>query len=88
MAIKVPTKYQDYNNPGIWRSNDQVRFIYKIGGTFKTMNGWLIIFAMISVAGGIWGTSAQAPSAVLTSVLFAILFFLGVCARAVRAAVC
>ena len=88
MASNVLRKGEDYINPGTWLTNDQVRFVIKIGGSSKTMNGWLIIFAMISVAGGIWGTSAQAPSAVLTSVLFAILFFLGVCARAVRAAVC
>ena len=52
------------------------------------MNGWLIIFAMSSMTGGIWGSFAQVPAAMFASALFGALFVLALCARAVRGMVC
>ena len=47
------------------------------------MNGWLIIFAVTSTAGGVWGSSNQAPAAVFASFLFGSLFFLALGTKAV-----
>ena len=52
------------------------------------MNGWLIIFAVTSTAGGVWGSSNQAPAAVFASFLFGSLFFLALGTKAVRGVAC
>ena len=52
------------------------------------MSGWLIIFASTSTASGIWGSSSHAPAAVFASGLFAGLFVIALCAKAVRDVVC
>ena len=52
------------------------------------MNGWLIIFASTSMASGVWGSSSHAPAALVASGLFAGLFVISLCAKAVRGAAC
>ena len=52
------------------------------------MNGWLIIFAVTSTTGGVWGSSGQIPAALFASFLFGSLFFLALGAKAVRGVAC
>ena len=51
------------------------------------MNGWLIIFAVTSTTGGVWGSSGQTPAALFAALLFG-LFFLALGAKAVRGVAC
>jgi hypothetical protein len=52
----------------------------------KTMLGWMIVFGIISVIGGLSAMTGATPaiSMKITSLLFASLFFLGLLTYAIR----
>ena len=52
------------------------------------MNGWMIIFALTSMTSGVWSDFFQDSAALFACLLFAALFVLSLCAKAVRGAVC
>ena len=51
------------------------------------LTGWMIIFALISTTSGVWGGTAQAPTAIFVSALFGTLFVLALCTKALRGVV-
>jgi hypothetical protein len=58
----------------------------EVGIKEQTMLGWMIVFGLISVLGGICAITGANPaiSMKLTSLLFASLFFLGLLTYAIR----
>jgi len=61
----------------------RVKCVYRGEGE---MFGWMTVFAMISVSAAGMALSARAmfPSAWFASIVFGILFLLGVCSRVLR----
>jgi hypothetical protein len=52
------------------------------------MNGWSIIFAVTSAGSAVWGSAVNSVAALYAAVLFAVLFLLALCTRAIRGIVC
>lgn len=52
------------------------------------MTGWIMIFAAALAITGALGGSARTPAVIFASALFALLFILALCTRAIRGIIC
>lgn len=52
------------------------------------MNGWSIIFALVSVGSAVWGSPEFSDAAQFCAVLFGALFLLTLFTRAIRGTAC
>jgi hypothetical protein len=52
------------------------------------MNGWSIIFALVSIGSAVWGSPALSDAAQFCAALFGVLFLLTLFARAIRGTAC